>query len=242
MLLWTVWSSSISPYLKFKQNTFLYYAPNPQETGDPKVVGTWDEVGEGEKKIGKQGQVWEETGIIYRGIWTEVCNNGGWEQESNHQQVPDARRARTSQDTMGMRLAEMPYKGEGEPVETISSWGMGPPPCLQIFNPELFLSKGHTGTKCGAVTEAKAIQRLPQLGIHRIYRHQTQTLLQMLRSTCWQEPHIAVSWEVLPEPDKYRGGCTQPNLRLSRETPVEELGEGLKELKGLSHRNTILTN
>ena len=38
-------------------------------------------------------------------------------------------------------------------------------------------------TKCGAETEEKAIQRLPHLGIHPIYSHQTQTLLWMLRST-----------------------------------------------------------
>jgi hypothetical protein len=32
-------------------------------------------------------------------------------------------------------------------------------------------------TKYGAETEGKAIQRLPHLGIHPIYSHQTQTLL-----------------------------------------------------------------
>ena len=36
---------------------------------------------------------------------------------------------------------------------------------------------GDTETKCGAVTEGKAIQRLPHLGIHLIYSCQTQTLL-----------------------------------------------------------------
>ena len=36
---------------------------------------------------------------------------------------------------------------------------------------------GDTETKCGAETEGKAIQRLPYLGIHHIYCHQTQTLL-----------------------------------------------------------------
>jgi hypothetical protein len=41
-----------------------------------------------------------------------------------------------------------------------------------------------TETKCGAVTEGKAIQRLYQLGIHSIYRYQTQTLLWMLTSVC----------------------------------------------------------
>ena len=30
------------------------------------------------------------------------------------------RKARDSQDPMGMTLAEIPHKGEGEPVETIS--------------------------------------------------------------------------------------------------------------------------
>jgi len=32
----------------------------------------------------------------------------------------EGRKARGSQDPTGMRLAEMPNKGEGEPVETIS--------------------------------------------------------------------------------------------------------------------------
>jgi hypothetical protein len=36
---------------------------------------------------------------------------------------------------------------------------------------------GDTETKCGAETEGKTIQRLPHLGIHPIYSHQTQTLL-----------------------------------------------------------------
>jgi hypothetical protein len=39
---------------------------------------------------------------------------------------------------------------------------------------------GDTETKCGAETEGMTIQRLPHLGIHPIYRH--QTLLQMPRS------------------------------------------------------------
>ena len=52
-----------------------------------------------------------------------------------------------------------------------------------------------------------------------------QTLLLVSRSACLQEPDIAVSWETLPEPDKYRGRCSQPG------TPMEELGKELKELK-----------
>ena len=32
---------------------------------------------------------------------------------------------------------------------------------------------GDTETQCGAETEGKAIQRLPHVGIHPIYRYQT---------------------------------------------------------------------
>jgi hypothetical protein len=48
------------------------------------------------------------------------------------------------------------------------------------------LTEGNMYTKCRAETEGKAIQRLPYLGIHKVYgyRHQTQTLLQMPRSVC----------------------------------------------------------
>jgi hypothetical protein len=45
---------------------------------------------------------------------------GNGELWDSHQQDPDARKARGSQDTTGVRLAERPNKGEGEPVETIS--------------------------------------------------------------------------------------------------------------------------
>jgi hypothetical protein len=86
-------------------------------------------------------------------------------------------------------------------------------------------------TKCGAETEGKPIQRLPHLGIHPIYSHQTQTLLWMPRSECWQEPDIAISWEALPVPDKYRSRCSQPKIGLSIGSPMEELEKGLKELK-----------
>jgi hypothetical protein len=43
---------------------------------------------------------------------------------------------------------------------------------------------GYMETTCGAETEGKAIQRLPHLRTHHIYRHQTLTLLQMPRSAC----------------------------------------------------------
>jgi len=52
---------------------------------------------------------------------------------------------------------------------------------------------GNTGTKNGAETEGKAIQRLPHLGIHSICSHQTQSLLLMPKSVCQQEPDMDVS-------------------------------------------------
>ena len=39
--------------------------------------------------------------------------------------------------------------------------------------------EGVTETKCGEETEGMTIQRLPNLGIHSIYNHQTQILLWM---------------------------------------------------------------
>jgi hypothetical protein len=70
---------------------------------------------------------------------------------------------------------------------------MGPPTHLKIVNPEIFLSKGKTGTKNGTGVEGKAIRRLPHLGIHPICRHQTPPLLlisRMLaeRSLVWLLP------------------------------------------------------
>jgi hypothetical protein len=41
--------------------------------------------------------------------------------EGSNQKAPDARKVRASQDPMGMTLAEIPQKGEGEPFETIST-------------------------------------------------------------------------------------------------------------------------
>jgi hypothetical protein len=68
------------------------------------------------------------------------------------------------------------------------------------FNPEFFDLRKIQGEN-GAETEEKAIQRLPNLGIHLIYRHQTPVLLLVSRSALWQEPGLAVPWEVFPAPD-----------------------------------------
>ena len=42
------------------------------------------------------------------------------EEKQSHEQVPDGRKPRGSQEPTGMRLPELPNKGEGEPVDTIS--------------------------------------------------------------------------------------------------------------------------
>jgi hypothetical protein len=43
---------------------------------------------------------------------------------------------------------------------------------------------GVTETKFEADTEGKATQRIPHLGIHPTYNHQTQTLLRMPTKAC----------------------------------------------------------
>jgi hypothetical protein len=49
-----------------------------------------------------------------------MCSNGRWGTEGSPQQIPDARKARGSQNPTGMILAEMPNTGVGELVKTIS--------------------------------------------------------------------------------------------------------------------------
>jgi hypothetical protein len=44
------------------------------------------------------------------------------------------------------------------------------------------LMRGNRETKCGVESEGGAIQRSPHLGIHPIYRHQTQMVLGMQKS------------------------------------------------------------
>jgi hypothetical protein len=93
--------------------------------------------------------------------------------------------------------------------------------------------EGVIETMCGAETEGMAIQRLPHLGIHPTYNHQTQTLFWMPTRACWQEPEIAVFGTAPPVPEKYRGGCSKPTIVLSTRSPKKELEKGPKELKGL---------
>jgi hypothetical protein len=56
----------------------------------------------------------------------------------------------------------------------------------------------------------------------------------MLRNDCGKDLDIAVSWEALPKPYKYRGGCSQPNIALSVGSSIKDLEKGLKELKGFA--------
>ena len=77
------------------------------------------------------------------------------------------------------------------------------------------LTGGIIGTKCGAESKGKAIQRLPYLEIHPICSCKTQTLLQMLGTSCWLETDMAGSWRSLPKSRKYRDKCSQPNTCLS---------------------------
>ena len=43
---------------------------------------------------------------------------------------------------------------------------------------------------------------------------------------------MAVSLEALPDPDKYRGGCSQPTIELNARSQMEELEKKLKDLTG----------
>jgi hypothetical protein len=82
------------------------------------VKGSWEEEKRGrgkEEKIG-YGRRWER----YLEGQEIKQSNGGWGTGDINQKIPDTRKARASQDPMEMTLAEIPHKGEGEPVKTIS--------------------------------------------------------------------------------------------------------------------------
>lgn len=116
-------------------------------------------------------------------------------------------------------------------LDMAPGWGMGSHAHLKSINLELFLSKVNTGAKTEADTEGKGIHRLPQLRIHTILRHQTKTLLLMPRSAYWRESDIAVSWgfaRVWPILMQMLAAIHHTE----HETPKEELGQGLKDLKG----------
>jgi hypothetical protein len=43
---------------------------------------------------------------------------------------------------------------------------------------------------------------------------------------------MAVSYEAMPVPGKYRSGCSQSSIRWNTGAPMEELEKAPKELKG----------
>jgi hypothetical protein len=80
--------------------------------------------------------------------------------------------------------------------------------------------------------EGKTIQRLPLLGIHPIYNHQTQTLLHRPARICLQDPDIALSCEAMSMPGKYRSGCSQSFIGWNIGTLMKALKKVPKDLKG----------
>jgi hypothetical protein len=49
---------------------------------------------------------------------------------------------------------------------------------------------------------------------------------------CCRDPVIAVSYEAIPVPGKYRNGCSQSSIRWNTGSPMEKLEKAPKELKG----------
>ena len=104
-----------------------------------------------------------------------------------------------------------------------SGQGMGPPTNLKGFNPEMFLSKGRTGTKME--------QRLKEWPTGNTTCLQTPNpiLLPWSRGACGQEPSEEVPGEVQPETDQYRCRYLQPTIRLNSGNLVDELAEDWEE-------------
>jgi hypothetical protein len=69
------------------------------------------------------------------------------------------------------------------------------------------------------------------LWIHPINNHKPQTLWQIPKRACWQEPDIAVSCRALPVPGKYWSVCSQSSIRWSTTFPVKEPEKVSRELK-----------
>ena len=115
-----------------------------------------------------------------------------------------------------------------------NGWALGTPTNLKIVNLEMFLSKGKTGTIKWNIDWRKGH---PETAPPRDPSHlQTpnSTTITDIKNACWEEPGMAITWEFLPAPDQYRYRYSQLTMWLSPGTPMEELGEGLKELKGIA--------
>jgi hypothetical protein len=96
------------------------------------------------------------------------------------------------------------------------------------------LTGGNMETKCGADPEGKASQILPHLGIYPIYSGQNWSLFWMLQSAYLYQPDMAVSEVALPEPEKYRGGCSQAIIGRRAGSKIEVLEKTLKEFRRLA--------
>ena len=81
--------------------------------------------------------------------------------------------------------------------------------------------EGVAEMKFGAKMKGWTTQRLPHPGIHPIISHQTQTLLHIPERFCWRDPVIAVSYEAMPVPGKYRSGCSQSSIGWNTGSPME---------------------
>ena len=55
-----------------------------------------------------------------------MCSTGGRGNIGSNQKVPDTRKAKASQEPIGMTLAEIPHKGERELVESSLSANVNP--------------------------------------------------------------------------------------------------------------------
>jgi hypothetical protein len=89
------------------------------------VRGTWEEEGKKRGRI-RYGRRWRRC-TEGQEIEQRYIAMGDGELGGSNQKVPDARKARASQDPTRMTLAEISHKGEGEPFETIiQRLGMAP--------------------------------------------------------------------------------------------------------------------
>jgi hypothetical protein len=116
-------------------------------------------------------------------------------------------------------------------LDMAPSGKMGSPTHLKIFNPELCLSKRNAGTKMEQRQKERSFRDCSTLKINSICRQQT-------RHYCWcQDVLIGRSGAWLSSEklcQHLRQIEIQSTIGLSLGTPMEELGEELKELMGIA--------
>jgi len=172
------------------------------------------------------------SGGIYRGSgnWTEVCSSGVWGTWGN-QEAPRIQWGWISWNTQ--QRGERTFRDHNQRLDVAPGWGMGLPTHLKYIKPGLLLSKGNTGTTSGAKTEVEAIQRLSHLVVHHIWSHQIQTLLltkKCLLTEAWCSCLLKGSARAQP----IQMQILVANHLTEHRDPSEELGEGLKDLKGFA--------